>query len=157
MSDLQKILLSLGVVIVLVLIFNKKVMGLASMVKNFSIRNDPSGLGTFGAKREGHIHQGLDIKAEPNEPIKAPFDLTFSYSGRVYADDPFYLATEYKTPKGSFRVMYLQPRTDKKIFKTGEVIGFAQNIAKKWGGKMVNHIHVEIRENGILKDPAKYV
>lgn len=144
-------------VILLLLIFNKKVMGIASMVKTFGIRNDSSGLGTFGALRSNHIHNGLDIKVSEGELIKAPFDLIYSFTGLVYPDDKNYLATEYKTKNGTFRVMYMKPYTDKKTFKQGEVIGVAQSIKKKWGGNMQDHIHVEVRENGVLKDPAKYV
>lgn len=157
MTDKEKIFLVIGLIFLLLIIFNKKVMGLASMVKNFGIRNDSSGLGTFGAKREGHIHQGLDIKAEPNETVNAPFDLEYSFTGNVYKDDPNFKATEYKTKNGTFRVMYMLPITNKKFFKQGEPIGTTQNIASKWGKGMINHIHVEIRENGILKDPKNYV
>jgi hypothetical protein len=144
-------------VILLLLLFNKKVMGLAGMVTNFAIRNDSKGLGTFGAQRDGHIHQGLDIRTTKGEKIKAPFDMSFAFTARVYSDDPKYLATEYKTKNGTFRVMYMQPVTSKKDFKQGEIIGIAQSISEKWGNTMLDHIHVEIRENGKLKNPANYV
>lgn len=132
-------------------------MGLANMVTNFSIRNDSKGLGTFGAVRDGHKHQGLDIRVTKNEKIKAPFDMHYVFTGNVYPNDTKYLATEYKTDRGTFRVMYMLPITSKKDFKKGEVIGIAQDISEKWGSTMLPHIHVEIRENGILKNPADYV
>ena len=144
-------------VILLLLLINKKVMGLAGMVTNFSVRNDSNGLGTFGSKRDGHTHQGLDIRATKGEKIKAPFDLTYVYSAPVYKDDTKYIASEYKTKNGTFKVMYMIPIAGKKVFKQGEVIGIAQSISEKWGNSMLDHIHVEIRESGTLKNPANYV
>lgn len=144
-------------IIVLLIIFNKKVMGLGSMVKKFVIRNDSQGLGKFGAMRDGHLHQGLDLKVEKGEIIKAPFDLEYSYTGQVYSDDKKYLASEYKTSFGKFRVMYMIPITSKKVFKVGEPIGTAQDISEKWGSNMIPHIHVETWVNGKPVNPEKYV
>lgn len=132
-------------------------MGLGSMVKNFSIRNDSKGLGKFGANRDGHIHNGLDIEVKKGEVIKAPFDLEYIFSGQVYNDDKKYIASEYKTSFGKFRIMYMIPLTNKKNFKIGEPLGIAQDISEKWGKEMIPHIHVETWENGKPVNPEKYV
>ena len=153
----NKVVITIVIIILLLIIFNKKVMGIASMVKSFAIRNDSQGLGKFGTLRQGHTHQGLDIKVSKGDEIKAPFDMVYSYSGRVYKDDPKYIASEYKTKNGTFRVMYMTPKSGKATFKAGEVIGVAQSIKEKWGSSMQDHIHVEVRENGVLKDPEKYL
>jgi murein DD-endopeptidase MepM/ murein hydrolase activator NlpD len=37
----------------------------------------------------------------------------------------------------------------------GDIIGVAQDISRKYSPSMMDHLHVEVRRNGVLLDPAK--
>lgn len=149
-------LIGLGIIL-LIILFRK--MNLRNVVKNFRIRKtDKFGSGQFGSKRTNHIHQGIDIVVSEGEKIYAPTDLTLVRKTYPYRDDMNYVGGVYKTPNnGELKFFYMNPDQSKREFKQGEVIGIAQDISKKYGSSMTPHVHIEYRENGILKDPNNYV
>lgn len=145
----------IGFVVLIILLNMKKLTGL---VKNFKIRPlDKFGSGAFGASRGNRKHQGIDIIVTENEPIKAPFDLSFKRVTQPYKDDNVYKGGVYDSELGELKIFYMKPLTDKKTYKQGDIIGFAQNIAKKYGPEMHPHIHIELRKNGKLLNPTDYV
>lgn len=152
--------------LILVVIFRKHIMNIGSIVKNFLIRRpDKFGNGAFGAKRERngkeYIHQGVDIVVKPGEPIYAPFDLRFIRTAKPYVDDNTLIGGvwdfEGQGIEGQMKIFYMTPLNGRE-FKKGEVIGYAQNVAAKYGAGMTNHIHLELRDKmGNLLNPEKYV
>ncbi len=40
---------------------------------------------------------------------------------------------------------------------TGQVIGTAQNLAPRYGSGMSNHVHVKLRINGEVVNPADHI
>lgn len=139
---------------------NKKIIGIT---KNFKIRgNDPHGLGSgaFGVSRGGGTrkHSGIDIVVRENEPIYAPFDMIFNRVAIPYANDNIYRGAEYLTDFGTVKIFYFQPLTTKRNFLKGDVIGYAQDISKKYDPRMTTHIHFEMRDQkGNLLNPENYV
>ena len=139
---------------------SKTVKGL---VDNFKIRGvDKFGSGKFGAQRrkstgEVYTHQGIDILTFPGQPIKAPFDLSFVRVANPYPNDKTLKGGIWKSGNLEMKIFYLSPITGKKSFRKGEIIGYAQNLNEKYGEGIGNHIHLELRENGIIINPEKYV
>ena len=116
---------------------------------------DPFGCGSFGAKRATHIHQGIDLLVNENEPIFAPFDGVVLRFAIPYKDDNKYKGLLLKNGNFEVKIFYFLPIVNKgEKIKKGQIIGFAQNIAKKYSSKMQNHVHVEVAENGITINPT---
>jgi hypothetical protein len=141
-------------------ITTKSVKGL---VDNFKIRGiDKFGSGKFGATRKkstGEIykHEGIDVLTFAGQPIKAPFDLKFIRIAKPYKDDNILSGGIWKNENLEMKIFYISPITNKTKFSKGEIIGYSQNLNEKYGEGIGNHIHVEIRENGNLINPEKYV
>jgi murein DD-endopeptidase MepM/ murein hydrolase activator NlpD len=159
--------LVIAVVMILLLLFlvkNAKANTMNTVLQNDKkikllpiqvMRNDAAGKGNFGATRSGHIHKGVDLVVTPNSDILAPFD------GKVrqanpYANDANYKGLEIAATAGNLKVkiFYCSGFVAGKIYKKGEVLAKAQNIAAKYGGSMKPHIHVEVRVNKIVIDPT---
>ncbi len=133
-----------------------------------SIRGDdgpPYGSGDFGASRGGRRHEGVDIEAEPGVSVVSPV------SGRVtvgdpYGDDPvkrdIYQSVRIETEDGSVvKVFYVKPGAaiqNGALVKAGQPIGTAQDLSRiyppKDGGRMTNHVHVEVWKNGRRRNPT---
>jgi hypothetical protein len=107
---------------------------------------DPKGCGDFGASRGSRKHIGLDIKAVPGEVTRFPFPYgtDLSFTGIEIVNDQFLV-----------KIFYMKANVlANSNVKQGQVIGNAQDIAKKHGGGMINHIHVEVYDKqGRLIDP----
>ena len=132
------------------------------------IRGDdgpPYGSGDFGASRGGRRHDGVDVEAEPGTSVVSPV------SGRVtigdpYDDDPvkrrIYQSVRIETEDGSVvKVFYVKPGAaiqNGVLVKAGQPIGTAQDLSKiyppKDGGRMTNHVHVEVWKNDRRRNPT---
>lgn len=151
------------IIILIVLIMLATTKTVKGLVDNFKIRGvDKFGSGKFGAQRrkstgEVYTHQGIDILTFSGQPIKAPFDLSFVRIANPYPNDKTLKGAIWKSNNLEMKIFYLTPITDKKSFKKGEVIGYAQNLNEKYGEGIGNHIHLELRENGNIINPEKYV
>ncbi len=153
----------IAAIIVIILVIMLKAKSLKGMVDNFKLRGvDRFGSGKFGASRkkstgEVYTHQGIDILTYPGQPIKAPFELRFIRVSKPYPDDKTLLGGIWKGEGLELKLFYLNPVKEFRTFKKGEVIGYAQNLNEKYGEGIGNHIHLELRENGIIINPEKYV
>lgn len=123
-----------------------------------TMRNDAAGKGNYGAVRNGHIHQGVDILVTPGAPIYAPFDGEIRQAN-PYANDASYKGLEIKALSGNMKVkvFYCNQFTPGAKVAKGTQMATAQNIAAKYGGGMQPHLHVEVRVNNVVIDPTNYV
>ena len=118
---------------------------------------DGWGCGHFGASRAGgkRKHNGQDFLSKGGEKVFAPI------SGRVrvlypYSDDPRFQGVEITEGQMSVKIFYFEPSVKTgDIVTAGDDIGRAQNLGIKYKG-IPNHIHVEIRRGGVLRDPSPY-
>lgn len=136
------------------------------ILRGSTIRIDPAGDGRFGSSRGGRRHEGIDLVIGPGEQVFAPFDGTFVRNTSVYGnpsnDCQRLLTGIVIRGNGAWsdfevKVFYLRGIVTGS-FTAGTRIGFAQNVAVCYEGSgMRNHIHVEVRQNGIIVDPSNYL
>lgn len=124
------------------------------------VRNDTKGSGAYLATRNDlknkvRLHEGVDYQVTGGQKIYAPFDSTVVRFPFPYAGDTKYKGIILKSTDGTeITVYYLIPSVSiGQGIKAGQVIGTAQKISEKYGSAMQDHIHVEIRKNGLLTDP----
>lgn len=116
-----------------------------------SRKRDSFGSGSFGASRDGgsRIHKGIDLKSYPGQRVFAPIsgDLTpITYNG--------FHGFVIKNETWEVKVLYLMlpPRKTGKVVR-GEWLAKAANIKPTYGDAITNHIHVEVRKNGVIINP----
>lgn len=116
---------------------------------------DPKGCGDFGASRGSRKHIGLDIKAVPGEVIFSPISGKVTRFPFPYGTDLSFTGIEIVNDQFLVKIFYMKANVlANSNVKQGQVIGNAQDIAKKHGGGMINHIHLEVYDNtGKLIDP----
>jgi len=118
---------------------------------------DSFGCGNFGARRANGTrkHQGLDFLAQFGKSVFSPI------SGKVrllkpYKNDSRFDGIEIYGKVYSVKVMYFVPELKNGDFvQEGQYIGRVQNLAIKYG-PIPNHLHVEVRSAGILRDPTEF-
>lgn len=119
---------------------------------------DAGGSGEFLAPRGDRRHHGFDILTQPGADIIAPIDGSFTKYGFCYGDDPQYRYIELRDGEGlEVRIFYVlkeQFLTRGANVRAGEVIGRSQAISNRYGSRVQDHIHVEVRVNGTLVNPA---
>lgn len=114
------------------------------------IRSDGAGDGKFNAPRGPRRHKGVDFLCTPGQDLYMPLEIGKVTRKRYpYANDMDYegmhvcgfinnLAIEilmfYCVPTVAYNINYRQ----------GEVIGYAQDISKKYGPPMKPHVHLQI-------------
>lgn len=129
---------------------------IASPVKNLILRgSEPTGNGWYGAKRGSRKHKGLDIKASAGESIYSPISGKIVRVGQVYTFTKRFKLIVIANDTYEVKIMYIDPVEFEKgmYVDYGTYIGKNQNISSYWGGKMINHIHFEVRKHGLLTDP----
>ena len=149
-----KHIIILSTALVLLLMTSKKAFAKVT-AKNKFRGCDLSGCGAFGSGRIGHIHAGLDLEVKENESIYSPIDGEVIRFPFPYGDDLRYKGILIKNKEYEVKIFYLNPtiKAGTKV-KQGDVIGKAQNVAKKYSNPMTNHIHLEVRNNkGVLINP----
>jgi murein DD-endopeptidase MepM/ murein hydrolase activator NlpD len=107
---------------------------------------DPKGSGAFAAGRGSRRHKGVDYRKEVGEEVRTPAAGIVTRLGWCYKDEPWRLI-EILSHKDAFlwRVLYVDPCVQAgSVLKSGQLIGHAQDIASKYGGGMINHVHVEV-------------
>jgi len=124
--------------------------------------SDHWGSGHFGASRGSRVHNGLDIVARSKSFISSPIDGKVVRIAYPYKND---LSIKGVLIKGRgkhanmvVKMFYIEPLA--KIaganVSEGQTIGKVQSLQKKYLG-ITNHIHIEIKVNGVRKDPSKLI
>lgn len=123
------------------------------------------GCQTCGGAGEIHYeHKGLDLVSAPLDPVFGPFDegLVVRSWGLAYPTDVRYHTMHIRRVFDSravyYRAFYLTPASQSRYWKcrAGEVIGHAEDLTLRYPG-ITNHIHIELRIDGVLVDPAPYL
>ena len=107
---------------------------------------DPHGSGAFAAPRGGKRHKGTDYAFTPGSNVLSPVDGTVTRIGWAYSNSEYRLI-EIISHGGAllWRFLYVDP-----IVKAGDkiimdqTIGTAQQISKRYGSGMIDHVHVEV-------------
>lgn len=112
---------------------------------------DAWGDGIFGATRGASLHKGRDYQYAVGEEVRSPVDGTVTKIGLPYANDTYrYVEILSSKREAIFRLFYVTPTVTKgqKVI-SGQRIGFAQDLTRRYNQDMTNHIHVEC-----IVDPA---
>lgn len=158
MNPLKYVVILAGLVILMDSIVKKKLYTYP-LKRVPQMRNDTQGQGSFGAIRSGHKHQGIDLVCSPGEAVFSPVDGVVTRKFFVYSGDTNFMGCEIQGDDGeAFKLMYVSPIASLigKRVKAGQQIATAQDISKKWGASMIPHVHLEMRVNGVLKDPTPF-
>ena len=129
-----------------------------------SIRNDSVGSGNFGAKRKLSIHKGVDYSIRPGVSIVSPFDGKVVSLGKNFSRG---LSKIKLQGTGRFKdygvtLGYVNPSRGLNIddvVRQGQQVGSMGNLAgdsifgpgydDAKSGKMLNHLHLELRYKGV--------
>lgn len=113
---------------------------------------DDFGSGRFGASRGSRLHKGIDYLATFGERVGSPCNGVVRRIGRCYSNTAEYKLVEIDTAGAIVRVLYVNPEVrPRDEVRIGDTIGYAQDISKRYGRGMDNHVHLEVRlTNGVL-------
>jgi len=122
-----------------------------------SLANPVSGTITsrFGVTRPGHSHKGIDIGASHGTPIKAAAGGTVTYAGYGYNGGyGNYLVIDHgggiSTAYGHCSSLEVSAGT---YVSQGQLVARVGNTGNSYG----NHLHFEVRVNGVSYNPLNYV
>lgn len=123
-------------------------------------KQDPYGNGSFGSSRDGGArkHEGIDFIGFGGDPVYAPFSGKVIRTTRPYANDDRFDGIVIEDDSGEFeaKLFYLKPRLKAgEKFNARNVLGIIQNLYVKYPS-ITNHVHLELRKNGVLIDPTPY-
>lgn len=101
-----------------------------------------------------HTHSGLDVAAPKGTPIKAAASGKVTYAGN--ASDGY---GNYVVISHGNGVQTLYAHCSKLLVKKGQQVSQGEVIAKvgSTGNSTGNHLHLEVRKNGIAYNPQNYV
>lgn len=123
-----------------------------------SLINPVSGVITsrFGSNDSvrDHSHTGLDISAPYGTPIKAAASGTVTYSGNANDGYGYYVIISHGNG-----VTTLYAHCSQLLVSKGQTVSQGTVIAKvgSTGNSTGNHLHFEVRKNGITYNPQNYV
>lgn len=121
--------------------------------------DDGRGCGNFGASRDSgtRTHPGTVYVATRGQDVRAVTGGTISKIGYPYSDDLSFRYVEINAGNGYVaREFYVEPATGivrGATVSPGDVIGTNQSLGRRYPG-ITDHVHVEIRYNGNLVNPA---
>ena len=132
---------------------------LKKIVDNQVIRtHDRHGAGHFGAPRGSRTHRGIDIVFTAGQNVYSPIDGVVTRRAFPYADDLRYSGVLI-TGNGiwtDFDAMMFYMTLTATVgtnIAAGSQVGIAQDLGTKYPG-ITNHIHFELRYNGMVVDPT---
>lgn len=101
-----------------------------------------------------HLHSGLDIAAPKGTPIKAAAAGKVTYSGN--AGDGY---GNYVVISHGNGVQTVYAHCSRLLVRKGQIVSQGEIIAKvgSTGNSTGNHLHLEVRKNGIAYNPQNYV
>ena len=110
------------------------------------IRNDREGFGYYGAPRGHRVHKGTDFECDPFQEVKAPISGVVTRKVYAYADDPQWTGVEIEGERGVVKLLYINPLNNilGKTVSAGDIVGYAQDISKRYSPDMTPHVHLEI-------------
>ena len=112
------------------------------------IRVDRAGDGHYGASRNQgrRTHRGVDYICSPGQSIVAPITGRIIREAWPYAKDRRYTGFLIRNGILEIKVFYckLLPGMVGRSVNRGDDIAVAQNIAQKYKGGMIPHVHLEI-------------
>jgi len=123
-----------------------------------SLINPTSGVITsrFGSRESirNHNHAGLDIGAPYGTPIKAAAAGTVTYSGNCGDGYGNYVIILHANG-----VQTLYAHCSQLLVQKGQTVAQGDIIAKvgSTGNSTGNHLHLEVRKDGVIYDPQHYV
>lgn len=125
------------------------------------VRFDSAGSGYFGASRGGGTrkHSGLDFRCKPGETVFSPISGRVVRLTNAYPDDSRFKGIVISGHGGKYEIkmFYFVPSvSDGDFVLAGMPIGSAQSISSKYGGSMLDHLHLEVRRLGQLVDPLLF-
>lgn len=126
---------------------------------------DKWGDGKFGANRDkGRPHMGVDVTAQPGQPIQSAVSGTVISAGNlVYGDETTqkfpekksYTSVSVRTDEGYIvKQFYVSPsvRTGDRV-EAGQKIGTSQDLSRAYPG-ITNHVHIEVWDGKERIDPT---
>ncbi len=122
-------------------------------LKKMVIRQDSSGSGNFWKSRLGHYHEGIDLECVQGETVFSPITGKIIRKAYPYSTDKRFEGCVIENETSEVKIFYMVCNRVGQEVKAGEPIGVTQAINTKYSAAMKNHIHLEIRENGILQNP----
>lgn len=133
------------------------------LIKTPGRGTDAFGSGAYGAPRRGRKHKGEDFACWPGSELLSLTGGVLTKIGFPYPlkdDTPIKNTLRYvQVTVGPYdlRYFYVEPTMNVgDTVATGDVIGRAQDLTKIWRD-MTPHIHFEVKENGDIIDPNKFL
>jgi len=116
------------------------------------IRSDSEGDGKFGASRGGRLHYGVDLTCVAGEGVLAPHNGTITREVLPYDGDNHYSGIEIASDLFISHLLYVKPlaNTIGDKVEANDLIGTAQDIQKRYGDKMQQHIHWKLMINPVM-------
>ena len=129
------------------------------------MRNDSSGLGHWHAPRGDRLHRGVDVITVAGQRVVAPINGLVTKYGHSSAQNLNlrYVEITGHNEDGDLLVrIHYCTITGQGIVNTsvrrGSHIGFAQDVPREYRDPhMINHVHFELRVNGVVSDPTGYL
>lgn len=132
-------------------------------------RRDPAGGWSHGASRDGGAreHDGVDLLAEPGTPVRSPINgtvrrINFTTSGMATItlrnDDGQEIKFLYVAPVDGRGGQLLVPGA---AVRAGQIIGTVEDLGEGYEdartGRMKNHVHMRVSENGKPVNPFPWL
>ena len=125
-------------------------------IVTLEVRNDPAGLGHYGAPRGSKSHRGVDYACQVERPVLSPVSGPVTRIGWCYPNS-VYRYVEVTNRGLRHRFFYVQPSVGLDDFiEQGDPIGVAQDITIRYPDQgMTPHIHYEVKDGADeYRDPG---
>ncbi|XP_051905427.1 myeloid protein 1-like [Hippocampus zosterae] len=117
--------------------------------------SDIFGQGSYGARRSGRTHKGLDITCGDGSEVYAPFDLTINRQLIVYTDPTKAAINKGLEIRGAdlcVKLFYVDPDKSSGQVSKGQRLGIMMPMQSVYPG-ITSHVHVELCDKS---DPTRY-